>query len=88
MNPEIDVDTHPAFEIHTASEISDDAESFVSAVIDNQGLMFWTDFALVPTEAPMTLVTRGRGTIHRCPLSDIHWCERHERGSPGRRMIF
>ena len=45
MNPEIGVDTHPVFEIHTASEISDDdAESFVSAVIDNQGLMFWTDF--------------------------------------------
>ena len=37
MNPEIGVDTHPVFEIHTASEISDDdAESFVSAVIDNQ----------------------------------------------------
>lgn len=45
MDPEIGVDTHPVFEIHTASEISDDdAESFVSAVIDNQGLMFWTDF--------------------------------------------
>ena len=45
LNPEIGVDTHPVFEIHTASEISDDdADSFVSAVIDNQGLMFWTDF--------------------------------------------
>ena len=45
MNPVIDVDTHPVFEIHTASEIGDDdAESFVSAVIDNQGMFFWTDF--------------------------------------------
>ena len=45
MDPVLNVDTHPVFEIHTASEIGDDdAGSFVSAVIDNQGMFFWTDF--------------------------------------------
>ena len=45
MDPLFAGDTHPVFEIHTSSEIGDDdAESFVSAVIDNQGMFFWTDF--------------------------------------------
>ena len=45
MDPMFAEDTHPVFEIHTSSEIGDDdAESFVSAVIDNQGMFFWTDF--------------------------------------------
>tara|TARA_B100000214_G_scaffold375195_1_gene360539 strand:+ start:237 stop:3023 length:2787 start_codon:yes stop_codon:yes gene_type:complete len=45
MNPTIDVDTHPVFEIHTFSEISDeDAETFECRVLDNMEPMYWTDF--------------------------------------------
>ena len=45
MNPTINVDTVPVFEIHTASEISnEDADEFVAAVLDNQGVLYWTDF--------------------------------------------
>ena len=45
MNPTINEDTVPVFEIHTASEISnEDADEFVAAVLDNQGVLYWTDF--------------------------------------------
>ena len=45
LNPEMDVDTHPVFEIHTFSEIADeDAETFRCRVLDNMEPMYWTDF--------------------------------------------
>ena len=45
LNPEMDVDTHPVFEIHTFSEIADDdAANFKCAVLDNMEPMYWTDF--------------------------------------------
>ena len=45
LNPEMDVDTHPVFEIHTFSEIADDdAETFKCSVLDNMEPMYWTDF--------------------------------------------
>jgi len=45
LNPEMDVDTHPVFEIHTFSEIADDdAETFQCRVLDNMEPMYWTDF--------------------------------------------
>ena len=45
LNPEMDVDTHPVFEIHTFSEIADeDAETFKCRVLDNMEPMYWTDF--------------------------------------------
>ena len=45
LNPEMDVDTHPVFEIHTFSEIGDDdAANFKCAVLDNMEPMYWTDF--------------------------------------------
>ena len=45
LNPEMDVDTHPVFEIHTFSEIGDeDAETFKCRVLDNMEPMYWTDF--------------------------------------------
>ena len=45
LNPEMDVDTHPVFEIHTFSEIpDDDAETFRCRVRDNMEPMYWTDF--------------------------------------------
>ncbi len=45
LNPEMDVDTHPVFEIHTFSEIADeDAETFQCKVLDNMEPMYWTDF--------------------------------------------
>ena len=45
LNPEMGVDTHPVFEIHTFSEIADeDAETFQCRVLDNMEPMYWTDF--------------------------------------------
>ncbi|MGB1801672.1 MAG: hypothetical protein ACPHKZ_01355 [Candidatus Thalassarchaeaceae archaeon] len=45
LNPEMDVDTHPVFEIHTFSEIGDeDAANFKCVVLDNMEPMYWTDF--------------------------------------------
>lgn len=45
LNPEMGVDTHPVFEIHTFSEIADeDAETFQCQVLDNMEPMYWTDF--------------------------------------------
>ena len=45
LNPEMDVDTHPVFEIHTFSEIDDDAAAeFKCVVLDNMEPMYWTDF--------------------------------------------
>ena len=45
LNPEMGVDTHPVFEIHTFSEIPDeDAETFQCRVLDNMEPMYWTDF--------------------------------------------
>jgi len=45
LNPEMGVDTHPVFEIHTFSEIADeDAETFQCKVLDNMEPMYWTDF--------------------------------------------
>lgn len=45
LNPEMDVDTHPVFEIHTFSEIDDDAAAeFKCKVLDNMEPMYWTDF--------------------------------------------
>ena len=45
LNPEMNVDTHPVFEIHTFSEIGDeDAANFKCAVLDNMEPMYWTDF--------------------------------------------
>ena len=44
LNPEMDVDTHPVFEIHTFSEIGDeDAANFRCVVLDNMEPMYWTD---------------------------------------------
>ena len=45
LNPEMGVDTHPVFEIHTFSEIGDeDAANFRCVVLDNMEPMYWTDF--------------------------------------------
>ena len=45
LNPEMGVETHPVFEIHTFSEIADeDAETFQCRVLDNMEPMYWTDF--------------------------------------------
>ena len=48
MNPDFSngsIDTHPVFEIHTFSEISDDdAATFKGKVLDNMDPLYWTDF--------------------------------------------